>query len=671
MAWQTDYCIMKEGMSVLGGRKSVPGISSSERENGKKAEAAVTACYTQNRSIIRLCHGKTPYELFHDKLPDLSFFYVFGALCYPTNDSENLGKLQSKADIAVKNPYFMTPETISSGLVPNHPPSTPFVPPLRTDWDLLFQPLFDELLTPPPSVDLPSPEVIALIAEVIALEPAESSSSPSSTTIDQDAPSASNSQTSPETQSPVIFNDVEKENHDLDVSHINKDPFFGILIPKNDYASSSSNVIPIVVHTAAPYSEHVTKWTKDHPLENIIGKLERPVSTRLLLYEQALFCYYDAFLSLVEPMTYKDALTQSCWIEAMQEELNEFEHLETAFLNGILHEEVYVSQPDGFVDPDNSNHVYKLKKALYGLKQALRAWNDLLSKFLLSQEFSKGTVYPTLFIRRQGKDILLALKNYNPDLIVAGIQSTQEEFKFMAAADAYEETKRVKVNCPSEDTLQQASISGTQSDNAPVYDSDGSTKILYDKAYNDMQQKIKWLQAQLGDLKDKSSDTQCASNTLDHVSQKPEDGNMSLESKILNYAKENAHLKATYKNLFDSIKVTQAQTNSIIDSFQKQLYDTIYENAKLRARLFDKVSEQKGISKGTRMNTMFTKQSILGKPPSSSSFKPKLYSVTPFPKSLVFLKVDKMNALSKPVTSNSVPSTRESKVVQTVNVIAP
>ncbi|GKE41174.1 retrovirus-related pol polyprotein from transposon TNT 1-94, partial [Tanacetum coccineum] len=187
---------------------------------------------------------------------------------------------------------------------------------------------------------------------------------------------------------------------------------------------------------------------------------------------------------------YKDALTQACWIEAMQEELNEFEHLEvwglvphpdklmiitlkwiykvkldelggilknkarfvargyrqeegigfeesfapvarleairiflafaahmnmivyqmdvkTAFLNDILREEVYVSQPDGFVDQDNPNHVYKLKKALYGLKQALCAWYDLLSKFLLSQEFSKGTVDPTLFIRRQGKDILL------------------------------------------------------------------------------------------------------------------------------------------------------------------------------------------------------------------------------------------------------------------------
>ncbi|GJX94047.1 retrovirus-related pol polyprotein from transposon TNT 1-94 [Tanacetum coccineum] len=82
--------------------------------------------------------------------------------------------------------------------------------------------------------------------------------------------------------------------------------------------------------------------------------------------------------------------------------------VKTAFLNGILRKEVYVCQPDGFVDQDNPNHVYKLKKALYGLKQAPHTWYDLLSKFLLSQEFSKGTVDPTLFIRRQGKDILLS-----------------------------------------------------------------------------------------------------------------------------------------------------------------------------------------------------------------------------------------------------------------------
>ncbi|GJU69005.1 retrovirus-related pol polyprotein from transposon TNT 1-94 [Tanacetum coccineum] len=368
------------------------------------AEVVATACYTQNCSIIRLRHGKTPYELLHDKPPDLSFFHVFGSLCYLTNDSENLGKLQPKADIGIFIGYAptkkafriynrrtrriietinvdfdeltamssehsssgpalheMTPTTISSGLVPNPPPSTPFVPLSRSDWDLLFQSLFDELLTPPQSVDHPAPEVIALIDEVVALDPDVSTGSPSSTIVDQDAPSP----------------------------------------------TSSSDVIPTIVQTTAPNSKHVTKWTKDHPLENIIGELERPVSTRLQLHEQALFCYYDAFLTSVEPKNYKDALTQACWIEAMQEELHEFDRLETAFLNGILREEVYVSQPDGFVDQDNPNHVYKLKKALYGLKQAPRAWYNLLLKFLLSKEFSKGTVDPTLFIKRQGNDILL------------------------------------------------------------------------------------------------------------------------------------------------------------------------------------------------------------------------------------------------------------------------
>nr|GFD17012.1 retrovirus-related Pol polyprotein from transposon TNT 1-94 [Tanacetum cinerariifolium] len=70
-------------------------------------------------------------------------------------------------------------------------------------------------------------------------------------------------------------------------------------------------------------------------------------------------------------------------------------------------EEVYVSQPDGFVDLDNPNHVYKLKKALYGLKQAPHVWYDTLSSFLLSQDFSKGSVDPTLFIRKSGNDLLL------------------------------------------------------------------------------------------------------------------------------------------------------------------------------------------------------------------------------------------------------------------------
>ncbi|GJT81599.1 hypothetical protein Tco_1055941 [Tanacetum coccineum] len=174
--------------------------------------------------------------------------------------------------------YEMTPAIISSGLVPNPPPSTP--------------------------VDCPAPEVIALIAEVVAPEPAVSTGSPSSITVDQDAPSPSNSQTTPKTQSPIIPNYVEEDNHDLDVADMNNDLFFGIYIPENESeASSSSDVIPTVVKSTTPNSEYVTKWTKDHPLDNIIGELERHVSTRLQLHEQALFCYYDAFLTSVEPKT--------------------------------------------------------------------------------------------------------------------------------------------------------------------------------------------------------------------------------------------------------------------------------------------------------------------------------------------------------------------------------
>ncbi|GJU71419.1 retrovirus-related pol polyprotein from transposon TNT 1-94 [Tanacetum coccineum] len=77
------------------------------------------------------------------------------------------------------------------------------------------------------------------------------------------------------------------------------------------------------------------------------------------------------------------------------------------FLNGELREVVYVSQREGFVDQDNPNHVYKIKNALYGLKQAPHTWYDMLSSFLLSQEFCKGAVDPTLFTRKAGHDILL------------------------------------------------------------------------------------------------------------------------------------------------------------------------------------------------------------------------------------------------------------------------
>nr|GFA77831.1 hypothetical protein [Tanacetum cinerariifolium] len=251
------------------------------------AEAVATACYTQNRSIICLRHGKTPYELLYNKLPDLSFLHVFDALCYPTDDSENLGKLQLKADIRIficyapiKKAFWiynrrtrrivetihvdfdelttmaseqsslgpvlneMTPATINSGLVQKSSSLTPYVPPLRNDWDLLFQPMFDDLLNPPPSVDHQAPEVIALVTEVIPPIQVDLTGSPSLTSVDQDAPSPSKSQTTPETQSAVIPQDVEENNIDIEVAHMGNDPLFGVPILKVTSAQSSSTTSP-------------------------------------------------------------------------------------------------------------------------------------------------------------------------------------------------------------------------------------------------------------------------------------------------------------------------------------------------------------------------------------------------------------------------------------------
>ncbi|GKD44452.1 retrovirus-related pol polyprotein from transposon TNT 1-94 [Tanacetum coccineum] len=234
---------------------------------------------------------------------------------------------------------------------------------------------------------------------------------------------------------------------------------------------------------------------------NVIGDPSRSVSTRKQLKTDAMWCYFDAFLTSVEPKNFKQAMTKLSWIDAMQEEIHEFERLKvwelvscpdkvfliklkwiykvktdesigvlknkarlvaqgvkqeegidfeesfasvarieairifvanaahnnmtiyqmdvkTAFLNGELKEEIYVSQPERFVDQDNPSHVYMLKKALYGLKQAPRAWYDMLSSLLISQQFSKGAVDPTLFTQHAGNDILL-VKIYVDDIIFA------------------------------------------------------------------------------------------------------------------------------------------------------------------------------------------------------------------------------------------------------------
>ncbi|GJS20375.1 hypothetical protein Tco_0449007 [Tanacetum coccineum] len=186
----------------------------------------------------------------------------------------------------------------SSGLVPQSPSPTPNVPPTKNDWDSLFCPMFDEYFNPSPSVVQP-----VLVA--VVQEPVVSTGTPSSTRIDQDTPSTSTSQTTQEEQSHVIPTGVEEDDHE----------------PSSE-ESSSRIVIPTNVHSVNQPQEHIEKWTKDHPLDKIIGDPSRPVSTRLQLQTEALFCYYDALLSSSEYKSYKDAITKSCWIDAMKSSMS-------------------------------------------------------------------------------------------------------------------------------------------------------------------------------------------------------------------------------------------------------------------------------------------------------------------------------------------------------------
>nr|GEV27186.1 retrovirus-related Pol polyprotein from transposon TNT 1-94 [Tanacetum cinerariifolium] len=317
------------------------------------AEAVATACYTQNRSLIHTRHNKTPYELVHDKKPDLSFLRVFGALFYPTNDSEDLGKLQTTADIGIFVGYA------------------------------------------------PSRNVTSATAANAQVVPPGTSRS---TTFAQDALLTSFSPSLSDKQSPVLH---QGDVNIAETNQVNQPP------------------------------DHLRKWSKDHPLDNIVGIPSHPVSTKKQLASDALWCCYHTMLLKVKPKNFKMAITENCWFEAMQDKIHEFDRLEvwvlvrkpdnamtivlkwiykvkldkygdvlknkarlvakgyrqeegidfeesfapvaqidTAFLNGDLQEEVYVSQPKGFEDPDHPTHVYRLKKTLYELKQAPRAWSS-------------------------------------------------------------------------------------------------------------------------------------------------------------------------------------------------------------------------------------------------------------------------------------------------------
>nr|GFB85741.1 hypothetical protein [Tanacetum cinerariifolium] len=251
------------------------------------AEVVATACFTQNRSIIRLRRGKTSENLgnlqpkadigiFIGYAPTKKAFRIYNrhtrriveTIHVDFDELTDMASEQSSSGPALNE---MTPGTISSGLVRKSSSSASYVPPSRNDWDLLFQPMFDELLNPPSSVDNQAAEVIALIAKVIPQVDDDSTGSPSSTTVDQDAPSPSKSLTPTEIQSSVILQDVGNDNLDIEVAHIGNDPLLGVPIPKVTSEQSSSKASPQSnVQPNHPMTHHNSKWTNDHPLNYII-----------------------------------------------------------------------------------------------------------------------------------------------------------------------------------------------------------------------------------------------------------------------------------------------------------------------------------------------------------------------------------------------------------------
>ncbi|GJY89592.1 retrovirus-related pol polyprotein from transposon TNT 1-94 [Tanacetum coccineum] len=448
----------------------------------------------QNRTLVEaartmLIFSKAPMFLWAAAVATA----LFGALCYPTNDSEDLGKLQAKADIGI----FVGYAPSRKGLAPSPVPATTYIPPTDKDLEILFQPMFNEYFDQSTDGE-PVPTATVVNAPIV------STNTSVSTTIAQDAPSTSHSLSSSQVHPPVFPQGVAAGPtiEDTSITQADLHPSVNPVAGEPSSAQSTSGDVSLAEPNQVNQPpDHLRKWTKDHPLDNIVGNPSRPVSTRKQLASDALWCCYHTVLSKVEPKNFKMAVNEDSWFEAMQDEIHEFDRLKvwelvprpdyvmviglkwiykvkldeygdvlknkarlvakgyrqeegidfeesfapvarieairifianaatknmiiyqmdvkTAFLNGDLQEEVFVSQPEGFEDQDNPTHVYRLKKALYGLKQAPRAWYDTLSKFLLANNFFKGAVDPTLFTRKSGKHILL-VQIYVDDIIFA------------------------------------------------------------------------------------------------------------------------------------------------------------------------------------------------------------------------------------------------------------
>nr|GFA28723.1 hypothetical protein [Tanacetum cinerariifolium] len=355
-----------------------------------------------------------PYHIINDRKPPVKFFYIFGSLCYIVRDGENLDKMMEKGDACIFVGY--STQSRDTGTALEHDSLSPGpqcqenvhqadrTVTTSNELDLLFSLMFAELLNG-------SSQVV----------------SKSSTETTADAPNQRqqqkttplNNQTTPEptcqipTQAPTVTsieNIIQAETVEEN-AQVKIDEFINIFYtPVQDRGETSSrHVDSSNMHTFYQHHPSEHRWMKDHPLEQVIGNPSQSVRTRRQLESDGEMCMF-----------------------ALTEELHQFNRLDVwELVNRLLcknvinmkwlwknkrdeenNEEVYVNQPDGFVDSYDPDKVYRLKKALYGLKQAPRAWDDELSNFLVS----KGSIDPTLFITKHRGDILL-VRIYVDDII--------------------------------------------------------------------------------------------------------------------------------------------------------------------------------------------------------------------------------------------------------------
>ncbi|GKD18315.1 retrovirus-related pol polyprotein from transposon TNT 1-94, partial [Tanacetum coccineum] len=378
------------------------------------------------------------------------------ALCYPKNDREDIGKLGTKGDIG----FFIGYSTNSCAYIVYNRRTKKIMETMNVTFDELLAMAFEQSSLKPGLQSMTSGQICSRLDLTYA---------PSTITTQQltkadTAPTPTNS-SSQATSIPSTSHNVDELETQQHVQHqpapiagnvpnamFNENTFKNPFATPSTSASESSSlqyVDPSNMNTFYQPHPHEYQWTKDHPLEQVIGEPSRPVLIRNQLrsddnikpltlkwlfknkHDEENTAIQNKTRLVVrgyrqeEGIDFKESFAPVARMEAIRIFLAYAAHksftvfqmdVKTAFLHGTLIEDVYVCQPEGFIHVDHPSHVYKLKKALYGLKQALRAWYDELSKFLLQNHFFKGTIDPTLFIRCFDSDILV-VQVYVDDII--------------------------------------------------------------------------------------------------------------------------------------------------------------------------------------------------------------------------------------------------------------